>query len=84
MQKQFTAKQTTVSSKGDPKTPRKTPVSGPSYKMSGAIKALLATEVDPHQRGHLKRMMIEAKAYADAQAIELSKKKDKKSAAEMN
>jgi len=67
--------------KGDPQTPRKAPATGPTWRMSHAVKNLLGSERDPVQRAIYKNMMVEASAYASAQAIELAKKKDKKSAA---
>lgn len=65
--------------KGDSQPARMQPITGPNYRMSGAHKTLLASEVDPVSRGQLKRMLIEAQVYASNQAVELSKKRDKKS-----
>lgn len=40
---------------------------GPNYKMSGQNKRFLATILDPHKRGEIKRSMIQADLYAQLQ-----------------
>jgi hypothetical protein len=79
-QKQFSGVQV-KQSKGDSQTPRKARATGPTWRMPHAVKNLLGSERDPLQRAIYKNMMVEASAYATAQAIELAKKKDKKTAA---
>lgn len=69
---------TSTSAKGDPATPRKAPVTDSKYKMKSSVKFLLANIVDDHARGLAKRAFIEAEVYAARQAVELSKKRDKK------
>lgn len=51
---------------------------GQNYRMPKSVKTFLANIVDPHLRGHMKNMMLEAHDYNVAVAIELAKKKDKK------
>ncbi len=46
---------------------------GPNYKMSGTAKRMLATIVDPHQRGVIRRSVVQAELAA---AIVPKSKKD--------
>lgn len=63
--------------KGDSQTPRKARVTGPTWKMPNSVKGLLATEVDPQQRGHFKRMLIDAWDTQQRHLAEAAKKRDK-------
>jgi hypothetical protein len=78
------AQQYTKTQKGDPQTPRQVPVTGPTWKMPKTVKALLTTFTDPHQRGHYKRMMIDAWHTQQKHAAENAKKRDKKSGSASN
>lgn len=75
----FLTKETKMQAKqkGDSQTPRKTPITGPTWKMPKPVKALLTTFVDPHERGHYKRMMMDAWATQQRHALESAKKKGK-------
>jgi hypothetical protein len=63
--------------KGDSQTPRKARVTGPTWKMPNTVKALLATYVDPHMRGHVKRMFIDAWDTQQRHLAEMAKKREK-------
>ena len=64
--------------KGDPQTPRKPRLTGPTWKMPKSVKASLSMIVDPVARAHFKQMMIDAWATQQRHAAENAKKKDRK------
>ena len=50
---------------------------GPNYRMSGAAKRMLATILDPHQRGVIRRSVVQAElAAAMAPKLAKDKKRD--------
>lgn len=65
--------------KGDPQTPRQPRLTDKNYRMSKANKRLLTTFVDASARAHYKHMLIDAHVTAIKHAVELAKKRDKKS-----
>lgn len=64
--------------KGDSQPARKAPITNQNYKMPKMVKYALSTIVDPHARGHYKRMMMEAHVTALRHAAEIAAKKNKK------
>ena len=79
-----TTQKTITTTKGDPQTPRQAKHTGPTYRLPNKYKPLLASIADPQMRGHYKRMLINADAAALKHTAENAKKKDKKTAAELN
>ncbi len=50
---------------------------GPNYKMSGSAKRMLATILDPHKRGVIRRSVVQAELAAQmAPKMSKDKKKD--------
>lgn len=75
------AKNTSKPNLENPNFPnRKTKATNGTYRMPGAIKTLLATEVDPQARAQFKRMLIDGQAYTQDMALQMAKKKEKKAA----
>lgn len=58
---------------------RKVKLTNSTYRMKPSMKAMLDTVVDPLERGQLKRALIEAEVSAQNMAIEMAKRKEKKS-----
>lgn len=79
-----TTQKTTTTTKGDPQTPRQATHTSATYRLPNKYKPLIASIADPQMRGHYRRMLIDADVTAAKHAIEAAKKKDKKSAAEVN
>ena len=61
------------------KTPK---ITGPAYRFPKEYKMLLAGEVNPHQRGALKRALIKADVESRKAPPPLKKGKDKEEVAE--
>ena len=49
---------------------------GPNYRMSGSAKRMLATIVDPHLRGVIKRSTIQAELASQIKPVREKGKKD--------
>jgi hypothetical protein len=57
---------------------RKTKSTNGTYRMPGAIKTLLASEIDTKAQALFKRMLIDGQSYAQDMALQLAKKREKK------